>query len=350
MGLFKKKEADATPGAPSVDPAFAQHQATLASVGLPTQDGALAPSLTAHSGFVKRATCTQCGAPKRLPSTTAYLYCDYCGALVDYDFRLANAGTNAGITNTVFHRLMAPLQGALNNARATGDRDTYRNLQLHIFRSWLNECPQAVSPRARTDPEFRERMAVYCAECAVTKDLDPRQQPLELQVNAIIASFQRVPQPGGAWLVAGDFWTMAQLWKQQMDLAYDEIERLGVADLDPDEPPSGVARKMEYSTFCQTWLPHLSPDHGAHLLSMYGLTGEYSAVEPVATHGSRCGGCGADVHTVEGARRVVCESCGQRLDVATGAVPCQHCGSPLSFPEGLSQLACPHCRATTHRV
>ncbi len=28
-------------------------------------------------GFVKRCTCVVCGAPKKLPTVTAYVYCDY---------------------------------------------------------------------------------------------------------------------------------------------------------------------------------------------------------------------------------------------------------------------------------
>jgi hypothetical protein len=67
-------------------------------------------------GFVKQVDCPRCGAPKRLPSKTAYLYCDHCGSLVDYDFRLANSGTNAGLTNTVFHRLIQPVQPDLDRA------------------------------------------------------------------------------------------------------------------------------------------------------------------------------------------------------------------------------------------
>ena len=128
----------------------------------------LQASLKAHSQFIKRVSCSQCGAPKSLPSTTAYIYCDYCGALIDYDFRIANADTNAGLTNTVFHRLIAPLQASLEQARARGDQETYRTLHRQVFSQWLQECPMAASPRAKTDPAFREQMVAYLAECAVT--------------------------------------------------------------------------------------------------------------------------------------------------------------------------------------
>ena len=78
--------------------------------------------MKAYSRFIKRVNCSQCGAPKTLPSRTAYLYCDYCGSLMDYDFRLGNAGTNAGLSNTVYHRIFASVQAQMAQAKALGDR------------------------------------------------------------------------------------------------------------------------------------------------------------------------------------------------------------------------------------
>src|SRR5579859_2872588 len=40
-----------------------------------------------QQGFVKRCSCVVCGAPKKLPTVTAYVYCDYCAALIYYDLR-----------------------------------------------------------------------------------------------------------------------------------------------------------------------------------------------------------------------------------------------------------------------
>jgi hypothetical protein len=74
----------------------------------------------AHSDFVKQVDCVQCGAPKQLPSKTAYIYCDHCGALTDYDFRIANFDTSAALTNQVFVFLSSPVQPAADIAVATG--------------------------------------------------------------------------------------------------------------------------------------------------------------------------------------------------------------------------------------
>jgi DNA-directed RNA polymerase subunit RPC12/RpoP len=327
-----------------------QPQSSRISAGLPHPGESLPPSLTAHSQFIKRVRCTRCGAPKSLPSTTAYLYCDYCGALIDYDFRLANADTNAGLTNTVFHRLMASVQNALLQARAQGDRDRCRELYRQVFSQWLTECPLAASPRAKLDMAFREKFIAYQAQCAVAKDFDPRQAPLDAKMAALVASLQRIPTPGGAWLVAGGFWPYAELFKQQMELTYALLHELGIDAMDPDQSPPGVPLQMEYSTFCQGWLPHLSPADGERLLKLYGLDGEYDEVQVQPTDRHKCGICGTEMLTVIGAREVMCEACGHMIDILGGEAPCQNCGARLSFPVSVNHVHCPYCNAETHRV
>jgi len=320
------------------------------SAGLPLPGDALPASLKAHSQFIKRVNCSQCGAPKSLPSTTAYLYCDYCGALMDYDFRLANANTNAGLTNTVFHRLMALVQAPMAQARVRGDRDGCRELYRQVFSQWIQECPMAVSPRAKTDKAFRDQLVAYLAESAVTKDFDPRQSPLDAKMEALASSFQRIPTPGGAWMVSGDFWSYAGLFKQEMELTYALLHQMGVDALDPDKPPSGVSLRMEYSTFCQGWLPHLSPADGERLLKMFGLDAEYNEFKPQPTDIRKCGVCGALIHTLAGARKVMCETCGFTIDVGSEALPCRKCGALLSFPVSADHLLCPYCNTDIHRI
>jgi hypothetical protein len=79
MGLLRKVSASHQPSGPAAPPTAAenlQHLITTAGQA----------SLFAHTDVVKKVDCSRCGAPKRLPSKTAYLYCDHCGSLIDYDF------------------------------------------------------------------------------------------------------------------------------------------------------------------------------------------------------------------------------------------------------------------------
>ncbi|HEX7557042.1 MAG TPA: hypothetical protein VF338_10495, partial [Leptolinea sp.] len=325
-------------------------QSAGVSAGLPRAGDPLPASLKAHSQFIKRVSCSQCGAPKSLPSVTAYIYCDYCGALMDYDFRIANADSNAGLTNTVFHRLIAAVQAPLAQAVERGDRESCRALYRPVFSQWIQECPMAVSPRAMNDTVFRSQMIDYLVESAVTKDLDPRQAPMNARMAELVASLQRIPTPGGAWMAAGGFWPYAELFKQQMELTYALMHETGVDAMDPDKAPPGVALRMEYTTFCQAWLPHLPPAEGERLLKLYGLNAEYDEVKPQQTSRRQCGMCGSEILTLPGAKQVVCENCGFTIDVGSDAVPCRKCGNLLSFPVSASHVVCPYCSTDTRRI
>jgi DNA-directed RNA polymerase subunit RPC12/RpoP len=320
------------------------------STGLPKTGDAISDSLKAHSRFIKRVSCSQCGAPKSLPSTTAYIYCDFCGSLMDYDFRMANANTNAGITNTIYHRIMMTVQMPLAQAKARNDRDAVRHIYKQVFTQWLQECPNAASPRAIKDMDFRNQLIDYFAECAVVKDMDPNQITLQTQMDGLVARLQRIPQPGGAWLAAGPFWEYAALFKQQMEGTYALIRQLGVHNMDPDKASETVALRMEYTTFCQAWLPHLPPADGERLLKFYGLNAEYDEVQPHQSEHRHCGQCGSDIEALPGAKQVVCESCGFTIDVNSQAIPCQKCGALLSFPVSVNHVVCPYCSTDTRRV
>jgi hypothetical protein len=308
------------------------------------------PSLFAHSEFVKKVNCSRCGARKQLPSRTAYLYCDRCGCLVDYDFRLANADTNAGLSNTVFHRLMAPFQAQAQQARSARDADGYRTVMRGVFTQWIRQCPEAVSPRARDDEDFRGRMIDYLVESSLCKDFDPALTALEERLNVLTASLQRIPRPGQPWLASDGIWEVAVSFRALMEATYRQLETEGVLALDPDRAPPGVPLAMEYSTFCQAWLPHLQAADAQRLLSMFALSGEYARVDLTGAVTRRCGGCGGELVSLPEAEAVVCQGCGRRLDLSGGQSPCQGCGAALCFPGGVSRLNCPYCQSTTHRA
>ena len=304
----------------------------------------------AHSDYVKQVDCPRCGAPKRLPSKTAYLYCDHCGSLMDYDFRMANFGTNGALTNQVYLYLVTPVQPELDRARAAGDKDRYRQLLHGVYAEWIRQCPQAVSPRATSDEDFRSRMVNYLVECTVVKDFDPGLAILDRQLIAITNTLQRRPAGDGNWLVGDGIWNVAALFKKEMETVYQLLDQAGVLATDPDEAPPGVQLRMEYSTFCQNWLPKVPPADADRFLAYFGLKSEYVKVNVTDALTKKCGSCGDELKTLPGAKAVICESCGRKLDIAGGEVPCQTCGAPLSFPVGVSGIECPYCHSGTHRI
>jgi LSD1 subclass zinc finger protein len=194
-------------------------------------------------------------------------------------------------------------------------------------------------------------MASYQTECSLVRDFDPDLATLDVQFNMAVRGLKRRPMPDGQpWRVSDEIWQVATLFKQQMEATYKLLGERGVLAMDPDEAPQGVPIRMEYSTFCQGWLPHLEQAQADYLLGMFGLTGEYARVDVTDAETRKCGGCGDELKVLPDARAVVCESCGRKLDIAGGQTPCQNCGASLSFPVGVSRIECPYCQAETHRI
>ncbi len=302
-----------------------------------------------YADFVKQVDCLTCGAPKQLPSKTAYIYCDHCGALTDYDFRMANFGSNAALTNQVFAYLVGPSQPAVDIAVATGDKDRYRALMTPVYAEWLRQCPQANSPRI-ADPDFFARQLHYQVECFLARDFDKSTHQVGAQLAAATQALRRIPLPNGDFYVSDGIWQVAALYKQQMELGYQLLKDNGIMALDPEGAPVAIWLRMEYTVFCQNWLPKMPKEDSERLLAFFGLNGNYSAVKITSTETRKCGSCGDELTTVPGAQQVICESCGRKLDIGGGQVPCQQCGAPLSFPVGTATLDCPYCHTTTHRV
>ena len=236
-------------------------------------------------------------------------------------------------------------------ARPTATPRVSATLYRTIFTEWVRQCPQAVSPRCANDEDFRARMITYLVESAVSKDLDPTQQPLEAEMQIRANSLVRVPMGDNAWRVENGFWEYAELFKKQVELAYAHMAETGVLALDPDEAPAGVPVRMEYSTFCQGWISHLSaggrreaardvwPERQLRARTRRSTPRSRSAV-PAAQH----------LKTVPGATAVICDGCGRKLDLGGGMTPCQGCGAALSFPVGVNQLNCPYCSMNTART
>ena len=307
-----------------------------------------APEL-ALSDYVKQVDCATCGTTKQLASATAFLYCDYCGALVDYDFRQSYADASADITNTVYHHLVAEVQGDLNIARARGDKARYRALLTAVFTRWIRDCPQAVSPRAISDPDFAARTAAYCAESAVCREFEPSLAALDRQMNAAIAALDRWPNGDGPWRAGEGIWHIAELFREQMQQTYAILGQHGVLAMDPDEAPPGVPLRMEYATFCQGWIPHLATEDADRMLAYFELDGQYARPRVTGLRSTNCGGCGTELATLPEAKAVVCRACGRKIDIAGGATPCRTCGALLSFPVSATTIKCPYCHSRTDR-
>jgi len=297
----------------------------------------------------KRTVCPSCGAPKARPSITAYVYCDYCGSLSDYDFAKA-CEKPLERPGPVYEALVAKAKPDLDAALAGGDVDAFRALQRELFDGWIDACPNAVPPRAK-DPAYRAKYAAYLAEGAIVTALDVGAKTHAAAVAKATGDLiVREVKPGTLRVDPGTFAPFVEAVFAQDDYLAVAHEAGGVYAMQPDGASGELQRRMAMSMFVQGWLPMLDETQAETLLSRARLKSEYIEADPPSAGAATCGGCGADVTILEGARRTVCEHCGRRLDVEAASVTCAGCGASLAPGEGVTSFACPHCNAAVQRV
>ena len=298
-------------------------------------------------GFVKRCTCVVCGAPKKLPTVTAYVYCDYCASLIDYDLRRACEGDTA--PDPAYAATVNSTQAAAREAAAAGDRDTYRDLQKRVFEAYVTGVPMAVSHRARNDRGYRDAYVGYMAGAATARAFDPASQALEAEMRQRVMGLRYSGNMMSPTVSSDSFWPMVDTLERQIEASQVLYRSAGLAELDPDHAEH-LTGKLGWSGFCQGWLGMLPAETATQLLDRAGLTNEYVPVEAEDGQSRHCGGCGAEFSALPGATAIICEGCGRKMDLGSAEIPCASCGAVMTLPAGADRMACPFCQAQVERA
>jgi len=298
-------------------------------------------------GFVKRCTCVVCGAPKKLPTVTAYVYCDYCASLIDYDLRRAGEGDTA--PDPAYAATVNSTQAAARQAAAAGDRDAYRGLQRRVFEAYVTGVPMAVSHRARNDSGYRDAYVGYMAEAATARAFDPACQALEGEMRQRVMGLRYSGNMMSPTVAPESFWPMVDTMEKQLAAGKVLYRSAGLAELDPDHAEH-LTGKLGWSGFCQGWLGMLPAEAATQLLDRAGLANEYVPVEAVDGQPRHCGGCGAEFSALPGATAIICEGCGRTMDLGSAEIPCASCGAVMTLPAGADRTACPFCQSQVERA
>lgn len=303
------------------------------------------------SDYVKRVDCPTCGAPKKLPSVSAYLYCDYCASLADYDFRRAceDAGTMTAET-AQYAETVNSAHADARAALAAGDRDTYRNVQNRIWDAYVTYQPKSVSHRIG-DPDYKAQLIKYMSESAVINEFDPQYAALKEEMKSRTVALEWTGSLMERRTGGPTFRALVDVCKRQAARANELATANGLIELDPDHASMAVRDRVHGSLFSQGWLPMLGEEDAARLIGELGIGGEYIKSETADNAEARnCGGCGGPLRVLEGAKTVVCDHCGRSIDVGGAQLTCRGCGGTISLPVGVPRQNCPYCSAEVERV
>ncbi|HEY5936000.1 MAG TPA: DUF1266 domain-containing protein, partial [Kofleriaceae bacterium] len=194
---------------------------------------------------VLRVSCRECGAPRTRPSVSAYVYCDHCGALVDYDFAVVKDQPLAQ-PGPVYETLRAELAPELEAARERGDVAGYRALQRQLFEAWAVACPDATPMRTR-DPEYRARYVAWLAEGDTIAAFDAGARAREATMRAAIAGLAFAQVDGKPRVASEPFRVLADAV-----FAYEagrDALLAPVYAMHPDGAPRELQRRIGHSLF-----------------------------------------------------------------------------------------------------
>lgn len=297
-----------------------------------------------REGFVKKVVCHACGAPKVNRSATAFVYCDFCGVLTDWDFQIAIADPESKLPGPAYDALTKRLAADLASAASTKDRDAYLALQRRIFDAYVSACPAACPPRCR-EPVYRVAYVEYSAEMATISAFDPESAKRSAAVDESVRALEWKTTNASTKVTAESFWRMYDAIAASIGPVDGGGEPAGSSLAHPDGASPALLRKMSMSMLAQAWIPYLAEGDAKQLLARTGLAAEYVQAPAVERHPSTCGNCGKPIAVPEGARRFVCEGCGHVVGAGgRGGVPCTGCGAVLAMPEGKNAFACTFCK------
>lgn len=313
----------------------------LATQALATQGMPPAPG----PQYVKRTRCRSCGAPKVQRSLNAYVYCDFCGLLIDWDFQACLADKRSRLPGPTYEALLRSLGPKLSAAKAAQEHDAYRAAQVTIWDAYATACPAALPPRVG-DPAFRKKLVAWQADSQTDLDFDPGVAASFARQNAAVTALAWDRQnPFQPKIQPGSFDSLLDAVLAHQLATTDRLEAGGWMERHPDHPTADLFRHMGLSALVQGWMPYFKDGETDRVLTKTGLKGDYDEVVPQKLVSGPCPSCGVDLQAVEGAKRVLCAACGHLAGVGTGTLACHGCSAPITLPDQGNLFACPNCEA-----
>jgi hypothetical protein len=294
---------------------------------------------------VRSRRCPSCDAPKLTQPRTPHVYCDHCGGLMGYDYEEARVVTHGIEPAFVTSTLIDGVRDELRDAWERGDDAAWADAWRWVYRTDMELCPEGWTPRVR-QADFREALVAWSVEtCRVAnepevKAANERAREAFDHGVALVAGWgdppaeREVRRAVQRHLRASD---------EALELEIQRYEALGLFVGHPDGLTPEVYRRSYRAGLVDQWRPWLDEKRLAIVREHVDAAESWIEVPAPALHRSACGGCGGPLAVVEGARALICEACGLRLDAERPRFPCPSCAAAVVVVPDAHEIACGHC-------
>lgn len=326
------------------DPWLKTHYALMVQKGIVNSDGfEREVSRWVPGQMVRARRCRVCQATKDTPPATAYIYCDYCGCLFDYDSSKSTEDPRSLDSDDVEAALNEVTVSMQKAAFKANDKAEYARILHWKNGLMMDVCPNVYSPRIG-DPQYRKRLleGVLVPQGVETR-FDEQYVLAAREVSA--ANHQANASFGQKGLDLQRVLEALQCSLSLFAIEADILERVGVFERHPDGVDKELFLYISRSCFVRPWLGSLSGSDADQLMTAAGVRAEYKSAVDIDLVSRGCGHCGANVLTPPSGKASMCESCGHML--SKRVFSCPKCGAGIGVPaETLSQeLKCGFCNS-----
>ena len=306
------------------------------------------PSVIDKYVLVKKSVCPACNAPKVKPSKNFYVYCDFCAAFMDTDYKFAGHATEAPNPSSEYMVFMQTMGQRTMQATKARDKNAYADVYREYFKLSIAHYPEYYPPRIHEE-KFRQAYIDYSTQAMVENEFYPPLKEMGDKFSEVMGKveWKQVTVNGEQKTIIAleDLRAIYEDVKKRTKVCMDHYKNIGLEYPDKSAGPS-LTSKLTSHMFVEGYLPYLLEDDQEKWLQDAGLLGEYKKVEKPPLNIRHCGWCGAVNSVVENSRRTLCESCGHFLDVSKTEFKCPGCHASVSVPYDTDSIHCPYC--STH--
>jgi hypothetical protein len=316
---------------------------------------------------IRARRCSGCGAFKVTRPKSAYIYCDFCGTLFDYDLRVIHDNPTALNPDDVDTMLDQTVGESLAKAFKANDRDKYAEITRWRIKVFIDVCPHIYSPRMQ-DTVYRRQMiddvlipwriatrfnAEYMGLRRKIHDAEESTEKALLEYKGmfnIMDSEKAKPEKLNKLKKRGkdELWHLLEVSKKLWHLEADILKENGIFEKHPDQLTRDLFLYVTASAFVRPWLSLIEKDIGFEFLEAAGVASEYVELPPMEIEDRSCVQCGKPIKVPTNATRTMCEHCGFMLESNNRSLTCSQCGALFAMPIGATrktEVNCAFCKA-----
>ncbi len=303
--------------------------------------------------LARKLKCPSCGSNKVAEVKSGYVFCDYCAEFMGFDFVKLEDESKALFSMEYYmeHNGWPPAtQEYLSVVTKMGDTikskdaKAYNELALKMMELQMTLMPGMFSPKVKVEGYRRKFLTYYKAflEDRIEDNFFEEQESFNLKIAPLMSKIT-MEMVDGAYIWKLDEHAMAYfnaVYKFSEELS-EKVIAYPSASLYPDQISDyskDLFLKQSMAGYCKM----LTEPDFLELTRKFGFENQYIEIPEVNTKEIKCSCCSSIVKVVEGAKLVVCETCGNKLEPNSSLIHCQNCGSSFNPSDGTNSK-CDYC-------